>query len=211
TEMEAQAGLGLRPKKVENILSRNSLNHFQEGLRDSELLLSFELGKKESYLWAVSRGSMRLYRLAAEQDIARAVQLFRDAFPAGGQEVARRGLELYRQLFGQLSPLETQKPAWLLSLDGALFDIPFAALVTEQRGGNTEYLVERHSLQTVPGALLLSVSADPEIQDGHRRLGKFLGVGDPIYNQADPRWHGGVATRPAGGQLQRLVGSRDEI
>ena len=211
TEMEAQAGLGLQPKKVENILSRNSLIHFQEGLRDSELLLSFELGKKESYLWAVSRSSLRLYRLAPEQEIAKAVQLFREAFPAGGLEAARRGLELYQQLFGQLSLRETQKPAWLLSLDGALFDIPFAALVTEQRGGNTEYLVERHSLQTVPGALLLSASADPEIQDGHRRRGEFLGVGDPIYNQADPRWHGGVSKRPAAGQLQRLVGSGNEI
>lgn len=210
TEMEAQAGLGLQPKKVENILSRNSLIHFQEGLRDSELLLSFELGKKESYLWAVSRSSLRLYRLAAEQDIAKAVQLFREAFPAGGLEAARRGHQLYRQLFGQLSPLETRKPAWLLSLDGALFDIPFAALVTEQRGGNTEYLVERHSLQTVPGALLLSAFADPEIQDGHQR-GEFLGVGDPIYNQADPRWRGLASKIQAQGQLQRLVGSRDEI
>ena len=210
TEMEAQAGLGFDAKKVENILSRNSLNHFQEGLRDSELLLSFELGKKESYLWAVGRGSLRLYRLAAEQEIAKAVQLFREALPAGGAEAAGRGLELYRQLFGQLSPLETRKPAWLLSLDGALFDIPFAALVTEQRGGNTEYLVERHSLQTVPGALLLSASADPEIQGGARR-GEFLGVGDPIYNQADPRWRGLVSNRQAGGQLQRLVGSGDEI
>ncbi|MDP8988593.1 MAG: CHAT domain-containing protein, partial [Acidobacteriota bacterium] len=166
TEMEAQAGAGIEAKKVENIHSRNSLNHFQEGLRDSELLLSFELGKKESYLWAVSRGSLRLYRLAAEQEIAKAVENFREAFPAGGAEAAERGRELYRQLFGQLSPLEAGKPAWLLSLDGALFDIPFAALVTEQRGGNTEYLVERHSLQTVPGALLLSASAGPEIQGG---------------------------------------------
>ncbi len=206
TEMEAQAGLGFRAKKVENILSRNSLNHFQEGLRDSELLLSFELGKKESYLWAVSRGSLRLYRLAAEQEIAKAVETFREAFPAGGAEAVRRGRELYRQLFGQLSPLETQKPAWLLSLDGALFDIPFAALVTEQRGGNTEYLVERHSLQTVPGALLLSASADRA-----RQRGEFLGVGDPIYNQADPRWRGLVSKRPSRGQLQRLVGSADEI
>ena len=211
TEMEAQAGLGFRAKKVENILIRNSLNHFQEGLRDSELLLSFELGKKESYLWAVSRGSLRLYRLASEQEIAKAVETFREAFPAGGAEAARCGRELYRQLFGQLSPLETQKPAWLLSLDGALFDIPFAALVTEQRGGNTEYLVERHSLQTVPGALLLSASADPEIQGGYRQRGEFLGVGDPIYNQADPRWRGLVANHQSGGELQRLVGSADEI
>ncbi len=214
TEMEAQAGIGLQAKKVENILSRNSLIHFQEGLRDSELLLSFELGKKESYLWAVSRHSLRLYRLGAEEEIAKAVQLFRETFPAGGAEASRRGLALYRQLFGQLGPPETLKPAWLLSLDGALFDIPFAALVSGQRGGNTEYLVERHSLQTVPGALLLRVSADPERRagslPGHGRRGEFLGVGDPIYNRADPRWRG-VLNRPAGSELQRLVGSGDEI
>ncbi len=83
--------------------------------------------------------------------------------------------------------------------------------MTEQRGGNTEYLVERHSLQTVPGALLLSASADPEIQAGHHGRGEFLGVGDPIYNQADPRWRGRVLNGRASGQLQRLVGSGLEI
>ena len=223
TELEAQAGMGLQPKKAENIGNRNSLIHFQEGLRDSELLLSFELGKKESYLWAVTRSSLRLYRLGAKQDIAKAVEAFREAFPAGGPRAQRRGQQLYRQLFGQLTPREFQKPAWLLSLDGALFDIPFAALVTEQRGGNTEYLVERHSLQNVPGALLLSSSADPEIHAGihtgiqaviresPQQRGEFLGVGDPIYNQVDPRWRGAISNRATGGQLQRLVGSRDEI
>jgi len=210
TEMEAQAGIGLQPKKVENFRDRNSLIHFQEGLRDSELLLSFELGKKESYLWAVSRKSLRLYRLAPEQDLANSVQTFRETLPGGGPETARRGQRLYQQLFGQLGPRETQKSAWLLSLDGALFDIPFAALVTGQQGGNTVYLVEKHSLQTVPGALLLSEPADPGMQGGLYR-GELLGVGDPVYNQADPRWHGGTSWRPPAGQLQRLVGSRDEV
>ena len=210
TEMEAQAGIGLKPKKVENFRDRNSLIHFQEGLRDSELLLSFELGKKESYLWAVSRKSLRLYRLAPEQDLAKAVQTFRETLPAGGPETAGRGQHLYQELFGQLSLRETEKPAWLLSLDGTLFDIPFAALVTGQQGGNTVYLVDKHSLQTVPGALLLSATADLGNQGALYR-GEFLGVGDPVYNQADPRWHGGISWRPAAGQLQRLVGSREEI
>jgi CHAT domain-containing protein len=209
TEMEAQAGFGLQPKKDENFRSRNSLSHFQAGLRDSELLLSFELGKKESYLWAVSRKSLRLYRLAAERDIAKSVQTFREAFPTGGPEAIRRGQELYQQLFGQLGARETRKSAWLLSLDGALFDIPFAALVTERQGGNTVYLVERHSLQTVPGALLLRMSADPETQSGHHH-GEFLGVGDPIYNQVDPRWRGPLSGHQED-QLQRLVGSGDEV
>ena len=209
TEMEAQAGIGLQPKKIENFRDRNSLIHFQEGLRDSELLLSFELGKEESYLWAVSRKSLRLYRLAPEQDLARAVQTFRETLPGGGPETVRRGQQLYQQLFGKLGPRETRKQAWLLSLDGALFDIPFAALVVGQESGNTVYLVDKHSLQTVPGALLLSASAGPGKAGVYR--GEFLGVGDPVYNQADPRWRGGISSSPAKGQLQRLVGSRDEV
>jgi len=62
TEMEAETGIGLQVKKVENFRSRISLIHFQQGLRVSELFLSFELGEKESYLWTVSRSSLRLYR-----------------------------------------------------------------------------------------------------------------------------------------------------
>jgi CHAT domain-containing protein len=207
TEMEAQAGIGLKPKKVENFLSRASLIHFKEGLSDSELLLSFSLGEKESYLWAVSRTSVRIYRLAAEQEIANAVQAFREALPAGGAEAVRRGHQLYLQLFGQLDPRETRTTAWLLSLEGALFDIPFAALVTERQEDNIVYLVDRHSVQTVPGALLLGVPADPR----RKSSGEFVGVGDPIYNAADPRWHGRSTQQDDGNQLSRLVASGQEV
>jgi CHAT domain-containing protein len=217
TEMEAQAGIEFRAKKDENFRNQTSLTLFQEGLRDSELFLSFSLGKTESYLWAVSRRSLRLYRLASEQEIARDVQTFREALPVGGPEIARQGQKLYQELFGQLRAQESKKTAWLLSLEGALFDLPFAALVTEQQGGNTVYLVERHSLQTVPGALLLGGSED---QGGHtdrargRVAGEFLGVGDPIYNVADQRGRSlGFFLRrnQAEGQLHRLVGSGREV
>ena len=209
TEMEAKAGIGLQVKKVENFRSRISLIHFQEGLRSSELFLSFELGEKESYLWAVSRSSLRLYRLAAERDIAKSVQTFREAIPGGGTEAVRQGRQLYQQLFGQLKPQEIQKPAWLLSLDGALFNVPFAALVTEQ-SANPVYLVDSHTLQTVSGALLLNAASD-SASSGRQRRGEFLGIGDPIYNQVDPRWRGPVSNRSSTGQLQRLVGSRIEV
>jgi len=207
TEMEAEAGIGLQVKKVENFRSRISLIHFQEGLRASELFLSFELGEKESYLWAVSRSSLKLYRLPAEREIAKSVQTFREAIPAGGDGAARQGRQLYQQLFGQLKSHEIQKPTWLLSLDGALFNVPFAALVTEQ-GANPVYLVDTHTLQTVSGALLLNAGS---VRSGDQRRGEFLGVGDPIYNQVDPRWRGPVSSSSSTGQLQRLVGSRMEV
>ena len=209
TEMEAEAGIGLQVKKVENFRSRISLIHFQEGLRGSELFLSFELGEKESYLWAVSRNSLSLYRLAAERDIAKSVQKFREAIPAGGAEAIRQGRQLYQQLFGQLKASEIQKPAWLLSLDGPLFNVPFAALVPGP-DATAMYLVDTHTLQTVTGALLLNTASDSRSRESQRR-GEFLGVGDPIYNQVDPRWRGPVSSRSSTGQLQRLVGSRVEV
>ena len=209
TEMEAEVGIGLQVKKDENFRSRISLIHFQQGLRDSELFLSFELGEKESYLWTVSRTSLRLYRLAAERDIAKSVQTFREAIPVGGAKAVQQGRQLYQQLFGQLQPPEIHKQMWLLSLDGALFNVPFAALVTRQ-DANPVYLVDTHTLQTVSGALLLNTAPDPA-SSGRQRRGEFLGVGDPIYNQVDPRWRGPVSTDSSTGQLQRLVGSRNEV
>src|SRR5258708_24947246 len=135
--MEAQVGGTQNAKKEENFPSRISLIHFQVGLRDSELLLSFSLGAKDSFLWAVSRSAVRLYRLAGEQEIANAVQAFREALPAGGPEAIRRGRQLYLHLFGQLKPGEAETTAGLLSMEGALFAIPFAAVLTDRQSSET--------------------------------------------------------------------------
>lgn len=204
TEMEAEAGRGLIPKIVEKFRGQTSLIHFRNGLSVSELFLSFWLGRNESYLWAIDRNTLRLYRLPPKQEIENAVQMFREALSKGEAEAAQQGRNLYALLFGQLEPRENGKTAWLLSLEGALFDVPFAALVTGQRNQEVTYLVENHSLQTVPGALLLRKGA-------HLPDGPFIGVGDPIYNTADARWNGPRATANAAGQLERLVGSGKEV
>jgi CHAT domain-containing protein len=225
TEMEASAGFSFAVKKDENFRIQSSLNHFQAGLGESEIFLTFLLGRDSSYVWAVSRESLHLYRLGREGTIAEDVAAFREAVLTGGREgvsktktgteAERQGQRLYEDLFGPLNFRERSKKHWLLSLEGVLFEVPFAALV-ERRDGHTVYLVERHSIQAVPGALLLSRPADPA-----RRGGWFLGVGDPIYNAADARWRAFSSTahsrsRPppsatAPGQLVRLVASGDEV
>jgi len=209
TEMEAQAGIGFKLKKDENFRTQSSLNHFRNGLGKSDLFLSFALGEPESYLWAVSRDSLRSMRIAGEKEIAAEVRAFHASVQKDGGDAAARGERLYRMLFGQLSGQELGKRTWLLSVDGTLFELPFAALVvsngaggaaesavdrTAERGGQrmerspaagTVYLVERHSLQIVPGATLLR-------PPGSRTSvgGLLVAVGDPIYNSADPRWRG---------------------
>jgi len=214
-EMEAKAGLGFSANNSEIFHDQTSLIHFQQGLSGSELLLSFHLGDKESYLWAVTHDTLQLQKIAAKSEIRTRVLALSDAVRAGRPEAVELGEKLYRELFGQLGQEAAAKPSWLLSLEGTLFEAPFAALVTEQKGGKVNYLVSKHSVQTIPGALLLSKRPDAG-------TGWFLGVGDAIYNAADPRW--GVnkhspqflnlfPTLTAGtdSRFSRLVGSAEEL
>ncbi len=226
TEMESAAGVGVPVTLTENFRTRNSLIHFQQGLGKSDLLLSFYLGKRESYLWAVTQSSIELHRLPAESEIREDIQRFREAITSadvrgGGQPPGERlGADLYQRLFGSLSRADGAKTSWLLSLDGPLFELPFAALVSGYENGQPVYAAERHSSQRIPGALFL----DRDVTG----RGGYLGVADPVYNSADPRWKPDLGsndpwwkmdwlprTLAAGqedrGQLNRLVNSAREL
>lgn len=180
-EMEAKSGLGFPVKNPEIFRSQSSLIHFQQGLGRSEVLLSFHLGDRESYRWEVTQHSLRWKRIAAKEEIRGQVLAFADAVKRGRPEAVERGQKLYKELFGGISEESERKQSWLLSLEGTLFQVPFAALVTGQVNGEASYLVSKHSVQTIPGAMLLRKR--PEVGAGW-----LLGVGDPIYNAADPRW-----------------------
>ncbi len=211
-EMEAKAGLGFIVKNPEIFRSQSSLIHFQQGLSKSEALLSFHLGDRESCRWEVTRDSFRWRIIAGKNAIRTEVVAFEEAVRSGRPEAEELGEKLYKELFGGIGPEAENKPRWLLSLDGILFRVPFSALVTKRGSGKVSYLVSKHSVQTIPGAMLLSNR--PEVGTGW-----FLGVGDPIYNVADPRWakpEGLRWFRPvrAAGpatQLGRLVGSGAEV
>ncbi len=248
TEMEAKAGLQEFSNNIENFRGQDSLIDFRRGLSNSAVFLSLYLGEKESYLWAVTQNSLSIHRLPAAQEIRSEIRKFRRAIrgasssdrPNPGAEARSEsdaaevtGGRLYTVLFGQLSKEEAAKPEWLLSLDDELFELPFPALVTGRQGGGLEYLVENHSVQVVPGALALMgdlTGASRARRGGAEPRNRaraerdwFLGVGDPIYNSADPRWSGGwfgtltqysMLTWFSGTprlQLNRLVGSGAEV
>jgi len=251
-EMEATAGAYFPDNRSENFRSQTSLIDFRRGLGKGTLLLSVHVGDQESYLWTVTNQTLSLRRLPGASEIRVEVARFREAIRSGVSRSELRGLpqkagasdttvgeaargeersehigeRLYAELFGGLSREEANKREWLLSLDDALFELPFAALLTERKGGKVTYLIEEHSVQVVPGALFLARSWTQQQDRGPG--GWFLGLGDPIYNRADSRWAGSAAAaRPAltgwfayagagakgprKGQLSRLVGSASEV
>lgn len=198
SEMEAAAGLGYSPNILENFRTQSSLTLFQQGLSDSELFLGFYTGASESYLWAVTRSSVHLYRLPAADRLSEIVRQFQRALYE--HHALRQGEEAYDVLFGQLTPQERRQARWLMSLEGPLFQLPFAALRNDG-----QFLVEQHSLQVTPSAALLGTGATVP-----RR--RYLGIADPIYNAADDRLPPArTAAFEPQGQLNRLVASTDEV
>lgn len=207
-------------------LPSSLLEHTRRALDDESALLSFQLGDRISWLWALDREGLLLYALPARaavesQSQAAAIAIREDAAP-GADGPAR----LWRTLFGQLPARIQRKTRWLVALDrgstlsdsqgrftagGLPFETPLAALEDSSRQPPA-YLAERHAIEIIPGAGYW-VEARSRTRETPAPL--FVGVGDPIYNTADPRLPPlprgrGPASKP-GLMLPRLVGSGAEL
>jgi CHAT domain-containing protein len=161
----------------------NVLDRTRARLSPGAAFLSFHLASPDSYLWAVSRERFALYRLPPASRIAAQLERFEKAVRAASPEMVSLGHQLYGTLFGPLDPVFRRKVQWLLALDSQLFELPFSALVEKSGPRGPIFLAERHAVQTTSGAgvLFSSIAVNPSI-------GPFLGVADPVYNTADPRW-----------------------
>jgi CHAT domain-containing protein len=156
----------------------------QRSLGPGTALLSFELGDSASWLWALDRQGLALYVLPPRGEIAALAQAARDAIRDASPDAVPAGAALYRALFGSLAPRFRAKTRWLLALDPGLFDIPLAAL-PESTSPRTVYVAEKRVIEIVPGAGFWLDSAVRRSAPSDSAL--FMGVGDPIYNLADPR------------------------
>ncbi len=167
-------------KDRENFSPQNSLIQFKDGLSESQVIFSFALLPSGCYRWAITREGISLQSLGDCRELSRLVGSFRDALESHRDAVAL-GSALYNRLFSNL-PLHAQKrSSWLLSLDNTLWELPFPALVAANEGGRPVYLVERKSLTILPGVWMRRGDARIPVR------GRFVGVGDPIYNMADSR------------------------
>jgi tetratricopeptide (TPR) repeat protein len=173
-------------------------------LEPGVVLWSFHVSASSGWLWAVDRRGVSVYPIPAAGVLKEAVEDFGEAVQRGDSEAVALGRHLYGLLFGGAAERFTSAKQWLLELDGPLFDLPFAALVTDvgDRKNGPNFLFEHAVLETIPGALMLE-RATP-FGDG-----EFLGVGDPIYNAADERYEGRRKNSTL--VLPRLAGTGAEL
>lgn len=186
-QIEAAAASASHSRLVDaNLADRESaMAHAGRVLDADSALFSFHVTKSSGWLWALDRRGVDVYPIPRLDTLKGVVADFALAARNGDTQAVVLGNSLYQVLFGGVSARYLSHRRWLLELDGPLFDLPFAALVPDPGKGKNEpiYLFERTVLQTIPGALML----ETRTSFGN---GSFLGVGDPIYNAADARYHG---------------------
>lgn len=223
--METRAGVGpniplpseddrkysISPTFPENITPRLSLLTLQRHLSGARILVSFQLGERVSYRWVVTNESTSIRTLPPRKVLTMLVADFESAIRNGDRRSIYFGRRLYSKLFGGLPARADAAPSWLLSLDDALFDLPFSALVASRKGSRLVYLTQQHSVEIVPGAWAVG--------EQYTASSGFAGIADPVYNSADAR---SIERRPvvasfrlqAKGpemELPRLPGTRQEI
>jgi CHAT domain-containing protein len=214
SEVESRAGLALQniPLANEKKSDQKSLRDIQLRLSGTEVLLSFCLGKNQSYLWVVTRERVILYELPPQAEVARLASQFSDDVQHN-RTSSDIGGALSRDLFGKLDATVWKQPEWIVVGDGPLLNaLPFAALPAPGRASahhDSAFLGSTHTLRLLPTERFLLSSAPPTANPA------FVGIGDPVYNLADsrrerPRFRL-ASTQAPSGSLARLAGSEREI
>jgi len=196
----------------------------QKVLDDGTVLLEYSLGNDSSYLFAVTRSSVSLFKLAPRSDLDKLATDFRaQLIPpklqrriVGIDVVAdqQRGLGLVEGPAENLGAFMNASSALyqaavapaasifgdkrlLVVADGALNYIPFEALVKTSDGADysaLSYLIKTNEIVYAPSASVIAA-----IRQQGKAAGKnLLVVADPIFNADDPRLKGNSAVQAAG-------------
>lgn len=203
--VESSAGRSTRPTSMAAI----DLATIQTALlEEDDLLLSYSLGPKRSFLFVVDRRNLDVYDLPAESEIAFQVDNFIARLSRQGKadEAMTRswGLSVAKLLLGSVGPRLKGKRL-LLVKDGILHRLPFAALPDPDLA--SKLMVENHEIAVLPSATqaLLATWARTLSPAG---VGA-LALVDPIYDARDPRLPGSTRA-PVGSSIERLPGTARE-
>lgn len=196
----------------------------QKVLDDNTVLLEYGLGNDNSYVFAVTKSGVSLYKLPRRPDVDKLATDFRaQLIPPKlqrrivGIDVAadqQRGLGIVQGPSEDLAPFLAASNALykavvepaaamiegkriLVVADGALNYIPFEALVKNSEA--TDYAAANYLVKTNEIVYSPSASVIAAIRQGSGAAGKsMLLVADPVFSADDPRAKGNVAASSAG-------------
>ncbi len=157
------------------------LREIQESLDSGTLILSYWLGDERSFLWVVGRDSIASRQLAPRQEIesaaTRAYLALSESNRRGSQaSAALAARNLSRLLLGPVDEETLGQKRLVIVPDGALSDVPFAALPDPAEAGRP--LLDRHEIVS-----LASASERRALQTKSRPAPQHLiaVIADPVF------------------------------
>ena len=183
-----------------------SLKEIEQLLDDNTVLLEFGLGRKRSWLWAVTRNDLKTYSLPSGREIESAsrkvYELLTSRRPESGlteseqikriaaadsslqSEIARLSKMLLDPIAGPLRA-EWKGKRLLIVGSGALEFLPFAALHNPGER-SPQPLIASHEIVSLPSASVLSSIRQESA--GRTPAAKTIAVlADPVFETTDPR------------------------
>jgi CHAT domain-containing protein len=183
----ARTGSAPRTSGIDTVLAAPATSAFIE----------YWVGGTTTYAWAISRGELTWYRLAASEQVERVARGFHEAMRSYATTLARTRLDLSAELYRlTLAPLR-QAVAGATELtivpDGPLHYVPFLTL-RDAQAAEKPYLVQNYGVALAPALRLISPrsAARPASWTDSR----MLLVADPVYRADDPRLQRAARTRP---------------
>ena len=179
------------------------LPQIQQQLDKDTILLQYFLGKERSYLWAVTPNSLNTYELPGSEAIEKSARTFQELLRkcqkpgANCQDLptAQKAKDLREvtQAATQLSKLilapvadKLGKKRLVIVADGALQEIPFAALSEPNQKSNYQPLLVNHEIVNLPSVTAIAIHR----RDLNKRppAPKTLAVlADPVFAGDDER------------------------
>ncbi|WP_369116480.1 CHAT domain-containing protein [Crocosphaera watsonii] len=149
-------------------------------------LLQFALGEERSYVWVVTKDTMKTYLLPQSADIEAKVTAFsqwlgENPDERDSQQGQTAGQELSEMLFSQFATELTKKRLVIVS-DGALHNIPFAALPFSKNST----LINNYEIVHLPSSSSLAIirEQNKQRQPAPKALAIFA---DAVYRNDDQR------------------------
>jgi tetratricopeptide (TPR) repeat protein/CHAT domain-containing protein len=159
-----------------------TLTEIQQQLTPDTLLLQYQLGKDNSYLWVIGKTSFTSHQLPKSSDIEKTVQAFRSSLlDVNDPDLGIPAQALSQQILGPAASQLGQKRLLIIP-DGSLHKIPFAALA---QPGVKDYkpLLETHEISYLPAASLIA----PQYPNRAPAPKTIALLADPIFNLKDDR------------------------
>ena len=149
---------------------------------DQTVLLEYLLGQNASYVWAITRNSVKVFELPKADVITAAVRkVYENVSKEPNDETDKRLSEATAELAGMiLRPVASQlnAPRVIVVADGALNYIPFQLLPNP--AANNEPLVSKYEVINAPSASILGQLRQ---ENQHRRphTKALAAFGDPVF------------------------------